>query len=145
MMQTDFDGRSRSYLADEDSFAFLKAFEERNLLVPVVGDFAGPKALRAVGRYLKVHGATVSAFYVSNVEQYLFQGGIFGDFYRNVATLPLDERSTFIRSVSGRMGYAGPMQWSDTRATALDPIKASIRDFEAGKIRSYYDLNAHSR
>jgi hypothetical protein len=145
MMQTDYAGRSRSYLANEETFAFLKDFEERNLLVPIVGNFAGPKALRAVGRYLAEHGATVSAFYVSNVEQYLFQDGIFGDFYRNVATLPLEERSTFIRSVSGRMGYSGAMQWSDTRATALDPMKASLRDFTAGRIRSYYDLNAHSK
>src|SRR6185436_1017231 len=128
-----------------ETFAFLKAFEERNLLVPVVGNFAGPKALRAVGKYLNDHGATVSAFYVSNVEQYLFQDGIFGDFYRNVATLPMDDRSTFIRSVSGRMGYRGPMQWGDTRATALDPMKASLQSFLAGRIRSYYDLNAHSK
>jgi len=145
MMQTDFNGRSRSYLASEEGFAFLKGFEERNLLVPIVGNFAGPKALRAIGRYLRDHGATVSAFYVSNVEQYLFQDAIFADFYRNVATLPVTERSTFIRSVTGRLGYAGPMQWSDTRATALDPIQASVRDFQAGKIRSYYDLNARSK
>jgi hypothetical protein len=145
MMQTDFNGRSRSYLATEEGFAFLKAFEERNLLVPLVGNFAGTKALRAVGKYVRDHYATVSAFYVSNVEQYLFQDAIFADFYRNVATLPLTERSVFIRSVTGRLGYGGPMQWSDTRATALDPIKASVRDFQTGKIRSYYDLNARSK
>ena len=40
------------------------------------------------------------------------------------------------------MGYNGPMQWRDGRATALDPIKASVRDFRAGKLRRYYDLNA---
>ena len=145
MTQTDFDGRSQSYLATEEGFAFLKVFEERNLLVPIVGNFAGPKALRAVGRYVRQHGAVVSAFYVSNVEQYLFMDGIFGDFYRNVAALPLSNRSTFIRSVTGRLGYTGPMQWSDTRATALDPIAASVWDFQAGKIRYYYDLNARSK
>ena len=45
--------------------------QQKNLIVPVVGDFAGPKALRAVGQYLKDHDATLAAFYVSNVEQYL--------------------------------------------------------------------------
>ena len=39
----------------------------------IVGNFAGPKALRAVGSYLRQLGATVSAFYTSNVEMYLFQ------------------------------------------------------------------------
>jgi hypothetical protein len=141
VQQADWDGRSRSYLASEETFAFLKAFEEKNLLVPVVGNFAGPKALRAVGKYAREHREVVTAFYVSNVEQYLFQDLIWQDFYRNVATLPLDETSTFIRSVSSRMGYSGPMQWTDGRATALDPIKASLRDFQTGRIRRYYDLN----
>jgi hypothetical protein len=139
--QSDYDGRNHSYLATEDAFKFVKGFEEKNLLVPIVGNFAGPKALRGVARYIREHGEVVSAFYVSNVEQYLFQDGIWADFYRNVATLPVDESSTFIRSVSSRMGYTGPMQWTDGRATVLDPIKASVRDFLAGRIHRYYDLN----
>jgi hypothetical protein len=142
VQQTDWEGRNRSYLASEATVAFLKDFQERNLLVPIVGDFAGPKALRAVGRYVRDHGETVSAFYVSNVEQYLFQSDIWPAFYRNVATLPVTESSTFIRSVSNRMGYNGPMMWTDGRATALDPIRASVRDFLAGRISRYYDLNA---
>ena len=71
----------------------------------------------------------------------MFQDGIWDDFYRNVATFPLSDASAFIRSVSSRMGYAGPMQWSDGRATVLDPMRASVRDFLAGRIRRYYDLN----
>ena len=39
------------------------------------------------------------AFYLSNVEQYLGRDGIWGQFCANVATLPLDEQSLFIRSV----------------------------------------------
>ena len=41
----------------------------------------------------------MSVFYVSNVEQYLRQDGIWPRFCANVAALPLDETSTFIRSV----------------------------------------------
>ena len=40
----------------------------------------------------------MSAFYLSNVEQYLDRAGTCR-LLRNVATLPLDEASTFIRSV----------------------------------------------
>ena len=144
-MQTDWDGQFRGYLASEDNFRTLKALQERNLIVPVVGNFAGPKALRAIGRYIREHGATVSAFYVSNVEQYLFQDGLFDEFARNVATLPVDDSSTFIRSVSMRFGYTGSYLWSDGRASALDPIRAFVRDFEAGRIRTYQDVNARSR
>jgi hypothetical protein len=97
MMQTDAMGQGLSYLATEDNFRFLKGLEEKNLLVPVVGNFGGPKAIRAVGTYVRDHGATVAAFYVSNVEQYLRQDGIWNNFCGNVASLPLDEASVFIR------------------------------------------------
>lgn len=99
MVATDAEGRSRSYLADEENFRTVKELHSRNLLVPVVGNFGGPKALRAVGQYLRDRGATVSVFYLSNVEQYLDQQGLWPAFCNNVASLPLDGSSTFIRSV----------------------------------------------
>ena len=61
-------GMERTYLANEVNFAVVKTLQSKNLIVPIVGDFAGPKALRAVGAFLKARGATVTAFYVSNVE-----------------------------------------------------------------------------
>ena len=102
MVATDRDGQSRSYLSTEEAFAFVKEFEVQNLLVPIVGNFAGPKALRAVSAYLKDKGAIVSAFYVSNVEEYLRRDGTWPNFCANVNTLPIDDTSTFIRSVPGR-------------------------------------------
>jgi hypothetical protein len=105
MVATDADGRAWSYLANEDSYKYLKDLETRNMVVPVVGNFAGPKALRAVGAYLKQKDTIVSAFYVSNVEQYLRQDGIWYMFCGNVNTLPLDSTSMFIRSMRG--GFVG--------------------------------------
>jgi hypothetical protein len=99
MTATDAAGQARSYLATEDNFRFMKDLESRNLLIPIVGNFAGPKAIRAVGTYLRERGATVSAFYLSNVEQYLRMDGIWEAFCANVASLPLDQSSRFIRSV----------------------------------------------
>jgi len=103
MMLTDRTGESRGYLATEANFARMRDLESRNLVVPVVGNFAGPKAIRAVGGYLRDHGATVTAFYLSNVEQYLAMDGIWPIFCANVAVLPLDENSTFIRSARGQV------------------------------------------
>jgi len=143
--QTDWEGVPQSYLASEENFRFVKTMEEKNLIVPVMGNFAGPKAIRAVGRYARTRGSFISAFYVSNVEQYLFQDGLFDAFARNVATLPVDERSTFIRSVSARFGYGGSKTWVDGRATALYPIREFNRDFQLGLLRAYYDVNARSR
>jgi hypothetical protein len=104
MIATDSASVPRSYLASEEQFAQIKDLQTRNLVVPVVGNFAGPKALRAIGDYLKRHHALVGAYYVSNVEQYLAREGALERFCDNVAGLPLDDASTFIRSERG--GFA---------------------------------------
>jgi len=127
MIATDEAGMQRSFLANEDNFAFLKALETKNLLVPVVGNFAGPKAIRAVGDWIRMKGATVSAFYLSNVEQYLYQDRIWGNFCRNVATLPLEASSTFIRSVRG--GGNGPGMGLNSE---LGNMRADTKDCGAG-------------
>jgi hypothetical protein len=99
MTAEDGTRQARSYLASEETFSFVKQLEARNLVVPLVGDFAGPTAIRAVGHYLTSHHATVAAFYVSNVEELL--RGRRADFCRSVATLPLDQTSTLIRALRG--------------------------------------------
>jgi hypothetical protein len=106
MAATDERGHERGYLASDEAFAFLKTLTSKNLVVPVVGDFGGPKAIRGIAGYLKAHQGVVGAFYLSNVEQYLVQDGKSDAFCRNVASLPLDSSSTFIRSASGgRFGF----------------------------------------
>jgi hypothetical protein len=103
MVADDGKGQPRGYLASDGSFRFMKDLHAKNLLVPVVGDFAGHKALRSLGKYLKDREAVVSAFYLSNVEQYLSREGRWYAFCGNVAMLPLDKTSTFIRSVRNGM------------------------------------------
>jgi hypothetical protein len=140
MVLVDQDGVNRSYLSSEESFQFLKDIQERNLIVPIVGDFGGPKAIRAVGNYVKEHDATVMAFYLSNVEQYLFQGrtvnGGSENFYRSVATLPLDGSSTFIRSGNSALNTG--------RGGGLTPLMSSMLEvlqaFSAGRITKHQDV-----
>ena len=137
----DGHGLHRGYLASEEHFRTLKALEESNLIVPLVGNFAGPKALRAVAAYLKDHGAVVMAFYASNVEQYLFQDGLWQNFARNLAVLPLDERSTLIRSCFNTCSSP-----SGSRAVSLlDSMTLLLMDAGAGRIQTYWDVLAHSR
>ena len=99
MTATDQAGQARSYLANEQAFAFMKDLERRNAMVPVVGDFAGPKALRAIGDFARKRGSTISAFYVSNVEEYLRQDRTWQAFCANVGRLPMNAGSAFIRAV----------------------------------------------
>jgi len=148
MSETDGHGEHRSYLASEDQFKVIREIEKNNAIVPLVGNFAGPKALRAVGGYLRQHNATVSAFYTSNVEMYLFQqGDDWKKFYGNVATLPVTEKSTFIRSVSNRgLRFQFRNSAPGARAsTRLNPIADLIRAYQAGRIDGYYDVIAMSK
>jgi hypothetical protein len=127
MTTTDLQRQNRSYLATEDSFKYLKDLQTRNMLVPVVGNFAGPKALRAVGAYLKEKKAVVNTFYTSNVEQYLLEGGIWNNFCSSVSTMPLDATSIFIRSRRG--GFAGqavPVATGDNFVADLVPIQQDL-------------------
>ena len=109
MTADDGRGQNRTFLSSEANFNVLKDLETRNLIVPVIGDFGGNKAIRAVGQYLKGVDAMVSAFYLSNVEQFLTQGGTWDNFCRSVRSLPVDETSMFIRS-----GRGGPYTVNST-------------------------------
>lgn len=137
-------GHSFTYLSTEERFQGLKRMQAANLIVPVTGNFAGPKALKAVGAWLRERGATVTTFYTSNVEQYLFQDNIWRDYYKNVATLPLDDTSTFIRSVfNGAAGFGG---YGGLRSAQLTcGIKELVAAVAAGRVNSYYDVINMSR
>ncbi len=151
MVEHDLDGVQRSYLASEETYQALRDLEQRNLVVPLVGDFAGPKALRSVGRYLDVHHATVSVFYTSNVEQYLFSGDLWQRFYRNVAALPIDARSTFVRAYFLNQGRAFRFEPGQSAPIGprseqlLNPIHVLLAAFSEGRISSYFDVIDLSR
>ncbi|HWP02737.1 MAG TPA: hypothetical protein VNL96_04730 [Gemmatimonadaceae bacterium] len=132
----DDSGQPRSFLASADDYDFVRGLHLRNLVVPVSGDFAGPKAVRSIGDYLRTRGAIVRAFYVSNVEQYLFQDGKAAAFYDNVARLPVDEESVFIRPYSLRRG--GPDE-------ALCPVLPFLAAVNRGLVASNADALACPR
>jgi hypothetical protein len=141
MMESDGEGGQHSYLASEENFRALRDLERASLIVPVVGDFGGSKAIRAVGEYLRRHHLTVTAFYTSNVEQYLFQGDAWKRFFGNVAALPVDPASTFIRAYFNNLGYRYQATPTGVRsATLLDPIDEEVEAFKQGRIQSYYDV-----
>ena len=141
LLETDEAGHNHSYMSSEESFRAVKELQTENRIVPLVGDFAGEKALSAVGEYLKDHGVTVTAFYTSNVEFYLFQTEDWKKFFRNIAGLPLDGNSLFIRAYFNNYGFRFPNQSSGARSvTLLDTMPELVAAFEAGRIHSYFDV-----
>jgi hypothetical protein len=142
MSLSDWQGVRRSYLASEQQYRVVRDLQQRNLIVPVTGDFAGPKTLRTIGQFLKDRNATVSAFYASNVENYLFRlagrsidGGL-KRFYENVATLPLDRSSLFIRSGNG----TGPLPAGGMPYSTLGSIQGTLAAVNDGRARTPADL-----
>jgi hypothetical protein len=137
MTQTDLHGRNHSFVESEENFRILKKYESNNLIVPLVADFAGPKALGEVGRYVKDHNATVATFYTSNVEEYLFKAGSSASFFANVSVLPVNPCSMFIRAF-----------FTHTNAglrTLLDPIGECLIAVARGDIGTYSDLITRSK
>ena len=99
ILATDQNGSKGNFLASEADYQFVRSLHRQNRIIPVVGDFAGPKAIAAVGAYLRKNGYTVSAFYTSNVEQFLFGNDVYGRFAENIRRLPVKDNSVFIRAV----------------------------------------------
>jgi hypothetical protein len=129
----DETGQPQSFLSSAENYAYVKGLHEKNLIVPVSGDFGGPRAIRAIGAWLRQRGGTVSAFYVSNVEQYLFGDAKQDAFYANVATLPVTPGSIFIRPYAVRR--VGPVQ----ALCAITPFLAAVH---AGHVYSYNEALA---
>jgi hypothetical protein len=147
MVMKDQFGKQHSFLASDENFEFVRDMHQRNLIVPLVGDFAGPKAIRAIGSYLKRFDTNVSVFYVSNVEQYLFeQPDAWKRFYTSVATLPLDASSTFVRAnTTGKFSIYQPPGIVGRWLSLTSPIVGLLNSFNRGLIRNYYDVFAMSK
>ncbi len=142
LLEQSVSGERMNYLSTSDRYSVVRDLQLADAVIPVVGDLAGTRALRAIGRDIDDRGLRVSAFYTSNVEFYLFGSGIFSAFSKNVRTLPIDRRSVFIRSLF-RNPYGGrhPMTVRGYGSTQLLwPIADFARAEQAGEIRSYWDL-----
>ena len=138
--QADQHGKLGNFLASADDYNFVRDLHKKNLIIPVVGDFGGKKALASVGEFLKKNGYTVTAFYTSNVEQYLFDGDLFASFANNVRKLPLTEKSLFIRAIPNNR-FSHPAQLPGHRLTTLlQPMTVFLKDFDAGKYLGYREL-----
>jgi hypothetical protein len=138
---TDLEGVERAYLSTEARFQRVKSLQARNLVIPVVGNFAGPKALPAIGAWVREQGGVVTALYTSNVEQYLFQEGAWDRFRRNVMTMPTDATSTFIRSCFSSCSSPG----GSRAVTLLDSVVGLLDAAASGRIQGYWDVLTHSR
>jgi hypothetical protein len=139
--ETDLNGKQGNFLATVDDYDFVRGMHKKNLIIPVVGDFGGKKAIAAIGDYLKKNIFTVTAFYTSNVEQYLFGNGVFEAFANNVKKLPLTDKSLFIRAVpTSRFQHPEQIARYRITLTLLQQMTVFIKDFDEGRYKGYQEL-----
>ncbi len=134
-------GRFGHYLASQRDYDTVRERVRARRVIPVVGDFAGDHALRAIGAHLRARGEAVSAFYLSNVEFYLFRGGLVPRFIENLEALPVapDERSVLIRACFG-FGRPHPeLQPGRISVTLLQPIARFIEQGKGGVYAGDWD------
>jgi hypothetical protein len=114
--------------------------QRKNLIVPLVGDFAGPAVIRNVARYLTERKATVGVFYISNVETYLDDTQKQA-FYANVTTLPVDASSMFIRHILGNPAR-GLSWWRQgmTNVSTVAPMAEFITQVKGGRRPTFEEI-----
>ncbi len=140
LLEKDLRGQLGNFLAKEEDYQFVRELHLRNRIIPLVGDFAGSKTFAALGDFLRKNGHSVSVFYTSNVEQYLFRSGIFGTFVENVRKLPIGEKSLFIRAFTG-MGGLHPARIPGHRLTTiLQEMTVFLEDYDQKLYSDYWAL-----
>jgi hypothetical protein len=97
MVATDGHGQDWAFLENEDRYKFVRNMQQKNLIVPLVGDFSGPKTIKAIGQYAKDHAALLSVFYISNVEDYL--SASWPAYLSNLRSLPANESTLLLRFI----------------------------------------------
>ena len=142
LLERDLDGRQAHFLASEELFQVVKRLAAGGRIIPVVGNFAGPHALVAIGNDIRRRGLRVSAFYTSNVEFYLVRDGSFPRFAENAAALPADARSVIVRSYfSGGFRPPLPQTVAGYASTQLvQPLRYFIEEARRGGFPTYAEI-----
>lgn len=141
LLGRDLAGAHGNFLASDADYRFIRDMQTRNAIIPVTGDFAGSHALRAIGDFVRGRGDRVSAFYLSNVEYYLYPEGRLDEFAENIRYLPTDSRSVMIRAFVNLRQKAHPKRVDrHLMTTVLQYTRSFSQLFADGAYRSYQDL-----
>jgi hypothetical protein len=133
-------GRFGSFLDAPDDYAFVRDLSRGRRIVPVVGGFAGPHAVRAIGDWARERSLAVSAFYTSNVEFYLVRDQAFDRFVANLRALPVRADAVLIRACFD-YGRPHPVELPGYRSvTLLQRLPRFLELHDAGAYANDWDV-----
>ena len=157
LLETTFEGEQASFLGSESAYKTVMDLQRRNLVIPVVGDFAGETSLKSISEYVRSHDSTISVFYVSNVELYLtissfnedveYNESTFARYFENVVSMPIDDSSLFIRSYANdnfNNMMSHPHRIKDHPFTSIvQSMSGFVEDGESLQFLEGYDRYIH--
>jgi hypothetical protein len=135
----DRENRPAHFLASETTYQTVRDLQVGDRVIPLVGDFAGPKAIAALGAWLKKRSLQISVFYASDVEFFLVRSGRLEAYAANLAQLPWHEDALLIRSSTREIKHPERVP-GDSSTTILRPVANFLARVKAGQVRTVDDL-----
>lgn len=130
------------WLNDQEQYDYLKKLALENRIRPVKGDLNGDTTVLGVGEAARKMGVPIRIMYFSNAEEYFH--GYKPPFKKSFGSLPVDEKSLVVRTISfnkGKFRWAADSDLSTDRGFhySLQPAqhfqeqlkleKVDVRDF----------------
>ena len=140
LLEMDASGTPGNYLATEERFQVIRQMHRENRIIPVVGDLSGPVALAQIARELRARNLRVNAFYVSNVEFYLFDTPRWDRYVRNFCALPWTENAVIIRSISNNWRSHPARIPGYYMTTVLQRCASFLLNENSGRNATYWDV-----
>jgi hypothetical protein len=139
MTATDRQGHPAHFLAHEPLYQSLRVLETNDRVIPLVGDFAGDRAMPALGGWLRDRKLRVGMLYISDVEFFLLRGGKFPAYLNNLRALPWAEGAVVIRASTREIPHPERRK-GESSTTILRPVAALFEATRAGRMPTLDEL-----
>ncbi len=117
------EGFNFHYLTDAERFGYVKALHGQDAIVPLLGNVVSPRGIAAARSVVEAAGLTLSAVYLSNLEEFLLQRYIIAE-----------DRIVARPNPKGAFEGAPGRSWHEL----LDQLSALPCDDDAVLIRFYF-------
>jgi hypothetical protein len=132
-------GQPSHWLASDRTYAAIRKMQLSDQILPIVGDWAGPGAIRRLAEHLKMNQLQVGCIYISDVEFFLLRGGLFQKYLENLSALPRHPESKIIRTSTRELNHTERVSGRSS-TTVVRSLSRFLKSAKTGKIESWEDL-----
>lgn len=139
MLTKDRDGRPAHFLARESTYQLVRSLHVGDRILPLVGEFGQGPCLGKLGDWLRRHALSISLFYISDVEFFLFRSGRFPTYVEELGRLPWARDGRLVRTSTREIVHSDRVP-GDSSTTSIVPVTAFLEAVRAKTVRSVDDL-----